>query len=277
MKRFLLLALVLPLLICINSTAFALVWGVNPGASGSELINIDPITGTIDTSYSLSGKITDTDTEIGLAGYAGSLYYTNADLNNGVFYTIDPSSGVQTGSFSVSGGWEIDGLGYYADGSGNWLYTSGCSVNDVHRYIAADGSDPTFFWSNLGYPSAMAGDNGGRIFSYGNVPGGAWGLYEIDPLVNTNATFFASSPSESIVGMAFDGTYLYLSDTNDMLFTMNLSGETVNSLDLGYTLYALGSTEGTPNAVPEPATMILLGSGLLGLASASRKKFFKKK
>jgi len=110
------------------------IWGVDPSNPDTPLVNLDPFTGTEITRYSVPGGLASTDTEIGLAGWKDALFYVN-DKENGKIYTIDPDDGAVLGDYTVSGGWEIDGLGYYAGASGAWIYSSGCNVDDVHRYV----------------------------------------------------------------------------------------------------------------------------------------------
>jgi hypothetical protein len=265
------LACALVLCMGMSASAGSLIWGVNPSdVDLKALYNIDPWTGVVSVKYSTPLNAAG-HTEIGLAGWASALYYTDANAANDTVYVIDPATGLTTSTFTVSGGWEIDGLGYYSDATGSYLYTSGCSVNDVHRYDATNGASPQFYWSDVTNPTSIAGDNGGRIFAYGIGATGGWGIWEMDPLVDSSATFFANSPSTSVVGMAFDGTYLYLADKDQKLFTMNMAGQVVNTLQLNYTLYALGSTQGT-GTVPEPASLLLLGTGLAAVGARLRRR-----
>jgi hypothetical protein len=243
----------------------ALIWGVRPGSNGMEIININPWTGAVGTTYAAPGVSSSSNTEIGLAGWTNALYYTNAETANGTIYSVNPTTGAMTSSYTVSGGWEIDGLGYWSGAAESYLYTSGCSVNDVHRYNAANGAAPQFGWSNVSDPQSMAGDNGGKIFTYagGNV-------YELDPLndvapLNSFAFAGVTGAVFNVVGMAFDGTYIYISDTNGKLYTLSMGGQLMNTVNLGYNLYALASTEGLPIGTPEPLSLLLVGAGLLGL------------
>jgi hypothetical protein len=262
--------LILSLVLCVANVSYAVnIWGVQVGSASNTLINIDPFTGVVSNTFT-APNFTPGNTDIGLAGYQNALFYTNADSENGKIYSISPVTGATVGSYTVSGGWEIDGLGYWSGSGNSYIFSSGCSVNDVHRYNAADGASPSFYWSDISNPLSMAGDNGGKIFTVGNNAAGQFGIWQMDPLSDVAGTFFGSSPSSSIVGMAYDGTYLYLSDLQNMLYTMDNSGNLVNSLSLGYTLYALGSSEGAP--VPEPSTLLLLGFGLAGIGLLRKRK-----
>jgi hypothetical protein len=252
----------------------SLIWGIDPTNSTGqgELLNIDPSNGNVIQGFSLPG-ISSTDDDVGLAGWTDELFYINGDDSLSLVTVIDPADGTTNRTFNISGGWFVTGLGYWAGPEGSWLYSCGCEVGDMHRYVAADGSSPEFFWSTVFDSKAVAGDNGGRIFSFAraNSQDPDFDIYEIDPLVNTGPLNSFAAPSQTIRGMAFDGQYLYASDTSNNLFTQDPnSGTLLNTVQLGYTLWALASTEGSP--MPEPGSLVLISIGLAGVGFMRRRR-----
>ena len=237
-----------------NADSPSWVWGVDPASTDNELVLLDAWTGTEYARFALP-TISSGDMEQGLAGESAQLYYVNGDVNDSKVYLLDPTDGSTLGTVILldGDGWDVDGLGNY-NGSAGYLYSSGCPVEDLHRYPAVGGL-PTYYWSTIYDPKTVGGDDTGRIYTYGQLDDeyGDWVIAQIDPENNVAPLNTFTSPSEDPVGMAYDGTDLYVSDTSDMLYILDRDDGTVlNSLDLGFTLYALAVTE----ELPPPALVV---------------------
>jgi hypothetical protein len=229
-----------------NSVGPSWVWGIDPSSAGEELVLLDAWTGTEYARLALP-DISSSDTELALAGGSDKLFYVNSDYDEEKVYVLDPTDGSTTSTVWLTGDYEVDGIGYYG-GGGGYLYTSGCAVDDLHRYSAA-GGDPTYYWSDSVDPQAVGGDDTGRIFTT-SYNGTHHNIIEVDPLTDVAALNTFAPPTQDIVGMAYDGTNLYVSDTNDMLYILDPDdGEVLNSLDLGFNLYALAISAAMPPAI----------------------------
>lgn len=264
MKR-LVLFTVLAVALAISSTSYAgtSLWGVDPTAE-KPIINFDPVTGNVIKAYAAPGGITSYST-FGLAGWTNELFYVNNSNSSGGVSVIDPATGSVSNSFNLAGGWGVSGLGYWSPGGAGYLYTSGCSVGDVHRYSAVNGASPTYYWADgLTLPKSVAGDNGGRLFTYAQL-NSVWGIYEISPTAQNTISLFSSWTDDDVMGMAFDGTYLYINDGEKNLYWFNNAGVLVNTTKLNNMFYDIASTEGVPVGTPEPLSLLLVGAGLLGL------------
>ena len=133
----------------------------------------------------------------------------------------------------------------------------------AYGFVAGTGSgsivDITSYWQ-ISMDANLQGGKGGMVFDF--VPNTLNGVQ--GGVINPDADGFTGSNLYETTGIfKLEGDPGELSNWYMRFQNLGLEGEG-----------SLNNVPGTP--VPEPATMLLLGSGLIGLAGLGRKKFFKR-
>ena len=277
MKKLLVLCMVVASLSICGFAGTVTTLYANNAVNGTPYIyQINAATGAVMNTYSnlqgINGR--------GVIDVGNTLYYTTATSGNvytydlttqtptGVAFTVGGASGLASMTYDGKDFW----IGDYSGSNKAFLYSpTGTLLNTITLANCSSYCDGLTYFKQ-----------GGVGYLLSNRFDGGYGGPNAYDIYTTNGTFVSTlftSTSSASTGVAWDGTSFWTSNifagsvtqwsmTGTQGVTNSLTGWS-QSPEIEGMSFNFQQTVGTP----EPGTLVMFGSGLLGLAGFARRKF----